>query len=84
MLKNRFGVDAFYDKFLVRYFHDALAAVVHFLDELFINGLLVGGLSRVAASTGNVFRKVQSGQLQGYAFAFGLGVVLVVYFTVFH
>jgi NADH-quinone oxidoreductase subunit L len=84
LLKNRFDVDSFYDKFLVRYFQDALAAVVHFLDELFINGLLVGGLSRAVASTGNVFRKVQSGQLQGYAFAFGLGVVLVIYFTVFH
>ena len=83
LLQNRFYIDGFYDNFLVRYFQDAFAAVVAFFDEFLINGLLVGGLSRTAESTGNLFRKVQSGSLQGYAFAFGLGVILVVYFTVF-
>ncbi len=83
LLKNRFYIDGFYDNVLVRYFQDAFAAIVHFFDELLINGLLVGGLSRGAASVGNLFRKVQSGELQGYAFAFGLGVILVIYFTVF-
>ena len=43
-----------------------------------------GSLSRGAASVGNLFRKVQSGELQAYAFAFGLGVILVIYFTVFY
>jgi NADH-quinone oxidoreductase subunit L len=83
LLKNRFYIDGLYDNFIVRYFQDAFAAIVHFFDEFLINGLLVGGLSRGAASTGNLFRKLQSGQLQGYAFAFGLGVILVIYFTVF-
>ena len=83
LLQNRFYIDGFYDNFLVRYFQDAFAAIIAFFDEFIINGLLVGGLSRTAESTGNLFRKVQSGSLQGYAFAFGLGVILVVYFTVF-
>ena len=83
LLKNRFYIDGIYDHIIVRYFQDALAAIVHFFDEFLINGMLVGGLSRGAASTGNLFRKLQSGQLQGYAFAFGLGVILVIYFTVF-
>jgi len=84
LFRNRFYVDGFYDNFLVRYFQDAFAAIVHFLDELFINGIFVGGLSRGAESLGNAFRKVQSGSLQGYAFAFGIGVLLVIYFTVFY
>ena len=84
LFKNRFYVDGFYDNFLVRYFQDAFAAVIHFLDELFINGIFVGGLSRGAESLGNAFRKVQSGALQAYAFAFGIGVLLVIYFTVFY
>jgi NADH-quinone oxidoreductase subunit L len=84
LLRNRFYVDAFYDQRLVRYFQDALAAMVHFFDEFLINGLLVGGLSRVAASSGNLLRQVQSGSLQAYAFAFGFGVILVIYFTVFY
>ena len=83
VLKNRFYIDGFYDNFIVRYFQDSLAAIVHFFDELIINGLLVGGISRSAVSVGNLFRKVQSGQLQGYAFAIGIGAALVVYFTVF-
>ncbi len=83
LFQNRFYIDGFYDNFLVRYFQDAFAAIIAFFDEFIINGLLVGGLSRTAESTGNLFRKVQSGSLQGYAFAFGLGVILVVYFTVF-
>ena len=83
LLKNRFYIDGFYDNFIVRYFQDAFAAIVHFFDELVINGLLVNGFSRLAASTGNLFRQIQSGSLQGYSFAFGLGVVLIIYFTVF-
>ena len=83
LFKNRFYIDAIYDNFLVRYFQDAFAAIIHFFDEFLINGLLVGGLSRGAASTGNLFRKLQSGQLQAYSFAFALGVILVIYFTVF-
>jgi NADH-quinone oxidoreductase subunit L len=80
---NRFYIDQFYNRVLVRYFQDALAAVVHFLDEILINGLIIGGLSRGAASVGNVFRRIQSGSLQGYSFAFGVGVILVIYFAVF-
>jgi NADH-quinone oxidoreductase subunit L len=83
LFKNRFYVDGIYDNFVVRYFQDAFSAIVAFFDEFIINGLIVGGLSRAAESFGNLFRKVQSGSLQGYAFAFGLGVILVVYFTVF-
>lgn len=83
LLKNRFYIDGFYDNFIVRYFQDAFASLIAFFDELFINGLMVGGLSRSAESVGNIFRRVQSGSLQGYAFCFGLGVILVIYFTAF-
>jgi NADH-quinone oxidoreductase subunit L len=83
LFKKRFYIDRIYDHVLVRYFQDALAAIVHFFDEFLINGLLVGGLSRATASTGSLFRKIQSGQLQAYSFAFGFGVILVIYFTVF-
>jgi NADH-quinone oxidoreductase subunit L len=79
-----FYVDRFYDNFLVPVFQNTVAAILHFFDELIINGLLVGGLSRGAASIGQVCRAIQSGKLQYYAFAVGLGVILVVYFTVFY
>ena len=83
LLRERFKFDWFYDTILIRYFQDLLASIIHFFDEFLINGLLVGGLSRSAEGFGNLFRRVQSGSLQGYAFVFGLGVILVIYFTVF-
>ena len=83
LLRERFRIDWLYDNILIRYGQNVFAGVIHFFDEFLINGLLVDGLSRGAASLGNVFRRVQSGSLQGYAFGFGAGVVLVIYLTVF-
>jgi NADH-quinone oxidoreductase subunit L len=80
---NKFYIDEFYAG-IVKWFQDLLAAVVHFLDEFIINGLLVGGLTRIAQGTGNLFRKYgQSGNLQHYALISGVGVLLAIYFTVF-
>ncbi|WP_367873125.1 NADH-quinone oxidoreductase subunit L [Luteolibacter sp. Populi] len=83
LFRERFYIDAIYDNFIVRYFQNGFAAVVHFFDEFLINGLIVGGSSRIAESVGGLFRRVQSGNLQGYAFVFGIGVILVIYFTAF-
>ncbi len=84
LFRNRFYLDAFYEKGIVKYLQDGFAAIVHFFDEFVINGLLVGGGSRLSETIGSVFRKAQSGNLQAYAFTFGLGVLLVIYFTVFY
>lgn len=81
--RDRFKIDAFYDNFLVKYFQNAFAAIVHLVDEFLINGLIVGGSGRIAEGFGGLFRRVQSGNLQAYAFAFGIGVVLVIYLTAF-
>lgn len=84
LFKNRFYLDAIYERGIVKYLQDGVATIVHFFDEILINGILVGGLTRLAESTGNLFRKAQSGNLQAYAFTFGLGVLLLIYFTVFY
>ena len=83
LFRNRFYLDTIYEKGLVKYLQDGFATIVHFLDDLVINGLLVGGFTRLADSAGRLFTKAQSGNLQAYAFSFGLGVLLVIYFTVF-
>ncbi|MDA8975158.1 NADH-quinone oxidoreductase subunit L [Akkermansiaceae bacterium] len=82
VFRNKFYVDEFYAK-LVGYAQDGVAAVIHFIDELVIGGLLVGGLSRAAGGVGRIFTQMQSGNLQGYAGLFALGVILVIYLTVF-
>jgi NADH-quinone oxidoreductase subunit L len=81
--RDRLYFDRVYDNILVRYFQDAFAAIIHFFDEFLINGLLVGGATRAAEGLGNLFRRLHAGSLQAYSFAFGLGVILVIYFTVF-
>ncbi|MGD1978674.1 MAG: NADH-quinone oxidoreductase subunit L [Akkermansiaceae bacterium] len=82
LFRNKFYFDEAY-AVLVRIVQDTVAAFVHFFDELFINGLIVGGFSRAAGGFGRLFGRLQSGNLQGYAILFGLGVILVIYFTVF-
>ena len=80
--RNKFYIDEAYAK-VVRYVQDTLAAFIHFFDELVINGFLVDGFSRAAGGFGRIFGRLQSGNLQGYAVLFGIGVLLVIYLTVF-
>jgi NADH-quinone oxidoreductase subunit L len=82
VFRNKFYIDEAYAK-VVGYGQDAVAAVIHFIDELVIGGLIVGGFSRAAGGIGRIFGRLQSGNLQGYAVLFGLGVLLVIYLTVF-
>jgi NADH-quinone oxidoreductase subunit L len=83
LFANRFYIDAFYDNILVRGVQGTFAALVGFFDEFLINGLFVNGASRMTSSFGGLFRRVQSGNLQNYALLVALGVILVIYFTVF-
>ncbi|MGE9271084.1 MAG: proton-conducting transporter membrane subunit, partial [Verrucomicrobiales bacterium] len=83
LFRKRFYLDAIYQKVFVRGIQDGGAAIVHTLDEFFINGLLVGGSTRLIQSVGGLFRRIQNGNLQAYAFIFGLGVLVIIYFTVF-
>ncbi|MDA0766026.1 MAG: NADH-quinone oxidoreductase subunit L [Verrucomicrobia bacterium] len=82
VFRNKFYIDELYLK-IVRIGQDCVAAIIHFFDEFIINGLLVGGLSRSVGGLGNLFRRMQSGNLQIYALLFGGGILLVVYLTVF-
>jgi len=84
LFRNKFYIDELYAG-VVKWCQDIVAAIVHFLDEFLINGLIVGGATRTAQGFGNLFGKhIQTGNLQHYAFLTGVGIVIVIYFTVFH
>jgi len=84
LFRNKFYIDEFYAG-IVKWFQDIVAAIVHFLDEFIVNGMIVGGLTRLAQGFGNLFRnKIQTGNLQHYAFISGVGILLVIYLTVFN
>ena len=82
LFANRFYIDEFYDQ-VVKYAVNIKAATIDFLDEFIINGLLVGGLARCSAAIGQLFNRAQSGSLQTYSLLMGVGIVLVIYLTVF-
>ncbi|MBT7983197.1 MAG: NADH-quinone oxidoreductase subunit L [Akkermansiaceae bacterium] len=78
VLSRKFYLDEIYI-ILVRIFQDAVAWVAKQIDRLLIDGLLVRGVARLVTEIGSVLRGMQSGNLQGYAFLFGVGVILVLY-----
>ena len=83
LFRNKFYLDEIYQK-LITICQDAVAAIIHLLDEFLIGVLLVGGATRSAQGVGNIFRRfAQNGSLSNYAYLMALGSVLVIYFTVF-
>ena len=78
VLAKKFYLDEIYI-ILVRIFQDAIAWVAKQIDQHLIDGLLVRGGARLVTEIGSMLRGMQSGNLQGYAFLFGVGVILVLY-----
>ena len=83
-LVNRLYIDWFYDKVLVKGVQGILASIIDFIDQFIISGLIVGGLARLTAAVGSLLRRLQSGNMAAYTVLFGVGLLLVIYFTVFY
>ena len=80
--RNKFYFDEFYAA-LIAGTHDLLAKFSAWFDRWIIDGVLVRGLSGATWGTGFVLRFFQYGNLQGYSFLFGLGVVALIYLMLF-
>jgi NADH-quinone oxidoreductase subunit L len=78
LFANKFYFDEIYAK-IVGICQDAVASIMRVLDSLFIDGLGVGGAKSIASNAGQALRRVQSGNIQGYTFLFGLGVLVIVF-----
>jgi NADH-quinone oxidoreductase subunit L len=81
-LINKLYFDEIY-AVLIRYSQDLLARVSGFVDRWILDGLIVRGSSGGAWGFGFCLRFLQFGNLQGYAFLFGAGVVALFYFVIF-
>ncbi len=81
---NRLYIDRFYDNVLIKGVQGILAAIIDFIDQFIISGLIVGGLARLTAGVGYLLRRLQSGSMAAYTILFGIGLLLVIYFTVFY
>src|SRR6476646_3814902 len=82
LLRRKFYFDEFYG-WLIYWTQELLARVAAFIDRWIIDAGAVGGSSRGVWGVGAVLRLIQVGNLQAYAFLFGLGVVALIYFAVF-
>src|SRR5205809_225782 len=82
LLRRKFCFDEFYG-WLIYWTQELLARVAAFIDRWVIDAGAVGGSSRGTWGVGALLRCVQVGNLQAYAFLFGLGVVALIYFAVF-
>jgi NADH-quinone oxidoreductase subunit L len=81
LLRRKFYYDEFYS-WLIYWTQDLLARVSAFVDRWIIDAGAVRGASQGTWGIGALLRFIQVGNLQAYAFLFGLGVVALIYFAV--
>jgi NADH-quinone oxidoreductase subunit L len=83
LFRNRFYFDELYTG-LIKATQGVLASVSAFVDRWVLDGAIVRGLSGGTWGSGFLLRLLQVGNLQAYGFIFGLGIIGLIYFTVFH
>jgi NADH-quinone oxidoreductase subunit L len=82
ILRKKFYFDEFYQA-LINSTQEFLARVAAFIDRWVIDATAVRGSSGATWSFGALLRLMQVGNLQAYAFIFGLGIVWIIYFALF-
>ena len=83
LLRRLFYIDEFY-RWLIHWTQELLASISAFFDRWIIDASVVRGVSGGTWGIGALLRLIQVGNLQAYAFLFGLGIVALIYFAVFH
>lgn len=81
-LRKGFGFDEIY-AFLIKATQGLLAVISAFIDRWILDAGFVRGASGATWGFGSLLRLLQVGNLQAYAFLFGLGIVGLIYFTIF-
>ena len=82
ILRRRFYFDEFY-AWLINWTQGLLSRIAAFFDRWIIDAGVVRGASGATWGAGALLRLIQVGNLQAYSFLFGLGIIWLIYFTVF-
>ena len=82
ILAGKFYFDEFYDRQIVGG-QQMTARFLNWIDSWILDGLIIRGAAYVSVGIGEIFRLFQTGSLQGYAFLFSLGGIILIYFTLF-
>jgi NADH-quinone oxidoreductase subunit L len=82
LFRRLFYFDEFY-AWLIKHTQEFLARAAAFIDRSIIDGGAVRGTSGATLGFGSLLRLFQVGNIQAYAFLFGLGIVALIYFVIF-
>jgi len=82
LLRRKFYFDEFY-RVLINATQGFLARLSGFIDRWIIDATIVRGSSGATWSLGALLRLMQVGNLQAYAFIFGVGIIWIIYFALF-
>jgi len=82
LLRKRFYFDELY-AVLIAATQGLLASVSAFIDRWILDVGFIRGASNTTWGIGSLLRLLQVGNLQAYSFLFGLGIVGLIYFTIF-
>lgn len=78
LFANKFYIDEVYAA-LIAGTQDTLASLSAWIDRVILDGIIVRGIGGITWGAGYMLRLLQFGNLQGYAFLFGTGVVVLLY-----
>jgi NADH-quinone oxidoreductase subunit L len=82
LLRHKFYFDELY-RALINATQEFLARISGFIDRWILDATVVRGSSGATWSLGALLRLMQVGNLQAYAFIFGLGIIWIIYFVLF-
>ncbi len=82
LLRRKLYFDELY-RALIDGTQEFLARISGFIDRWIIDATVVRGSSGATWSFGALLRLMQVGNLQAYAFIFGLGIIWIIYFVLF-
>jgi NADH-quinone oxidoreductase subunit L len=81
LVENKYYFDEVY-LWIVKYVQGTIAATCELFDRWILQRLGIGGLSFGTGLLGRTVRLLQTGNIQSYAFLFGLGVTVIIYYVV--
>jgi len=81
LLQNKYYIDELY-LWIVKYVQGTIATLCELFDRWVLQRLGIGGLAGTTSEAGKTLRLLQTGNIQSYAFLFGLGVTVIIYYVV--
>lgn len=81
LVENKFYFDEMY-LWLVRWVQGTIAMTCEWFDRWILQRVGIGGLAGGTSLAGRTLRLLQTGNIQSYAFFFGLGTVIIIYYVV--